>query len=176
MLPFPSQAVAMNRAFLPLIFSGLLVGCGSGSEEDPVPDTPPDGGVESEVSDVLNEYYDALSARDWGRFEDFFWPGATLTTVWTPPGETDPRVVFTGVPEFVAQAPEGPGSREIFEERLLSAEVTVESGLAQAWVRYHARFGDPGDLLEWEGVDAFTLMRHHGRWRITALAYVPDEE
>ena len=55
-----------------------------------------------------------------------------------------------------------------------SAQIVVEGGLAQAWVRYDAQFGDPGDIAEWSGLDAFTLMRHQGRWRITSLAYQSD--
>jgi hypothetical protein len=133
-----------------------------------------DGTAETEVLRTLESYYTAFSARDWPLFEAHFWPGATLTTIWTPSGEDAERVVTTTVPSFVAQAPEGPDSREVFEERLVSAEITVEGGLAQAWVRYRARFGDPGDIFEWEGLDAFTLMRHGGQWKITSLAYASD--
>ena len=120
----------------------------------------------------LRGYYRALSARDWEAFASHFWPGAGLTTVWQPAGEAARRVVTTSVPEFVAQAPLGPGSRSVFEETLLDARIRTVGDLAQAWVRYQARFGDPGDISEWEGVDAFTLLRHAGRWRIVALAYV----
>jgi hypothetical protein len=34
-----------------------------------------------------------------------------------------PWVVITSITEFVAQAPQGPGSKAIFEERMLGAEV-----------------------------------------------------
>jgi hypothetical protein len=122
----------------------------------------------------LEAYYRDLSARDWVAFADHFWPGATITTVWQPPGEDSARVVATSVPAFVAQAPQGPGSREIFEERMLDARVVTVGGLAHAWVRYHARFGDPGAVSEWEGTDAVTLMRHGGRWRIVSLAFQSD--
>ena len=131
--------------------------------------------VESaKVLDVLHSYYDAFSERNWQRFESHFWPGASITTVWQPPGETAARVVITSIPDFVDQAPAGPGSREIFEERLLSAEVTAVGNLAQAWARYKARFGDPGAVQEWNGVDAFTLMEHDGEWRIVSLAFAPE--
>ena len=82
--------------------------------------------------------------------------------------------MVTSVPDFVAQAPEGPGSREIFEERMVSASIQVSGNVAQAWVRYDARFGDPGQVAEWSGIDAFTLIRHRGEWRFTSLAYVAD--
>ena len=79
------------------------------------------------------------------------------------------------MPDFVEQAPLGPGSREIFEERMLSARITTSGGLAQAWVDYDAHFGEPGELHEWAGVDAFTLLHHEGRWRIVSIAYVATE-
>jgi hypothetical protein len=130
--------------------------------------------VEREVLTAVGRYYEDFSARDWEAFASHFWPGATLSTVWQPPTEPATRVVITTVEEFVAQAPAGPGSREIFEERMLSGELRAHADLAHVWARYHARFGDPGDVVEWEGIDAFTLMKHDGRWRIVALAYVSD--
>jgi hypothetical protein len=123
----------------------------------------------------LAAYYRALSARDWDAFADHFWPGAALSTVWQPPGEDSARVVITSIPDFVRQAPQGPGSRAIFEERMIDAQVVTFRDLAQAWVRYRARFGDPGEVSEWEGMDAFTLVRHGGRWRIVGLAFLGDD-
>lgn len=124
----------------------------------------------------LEAYYRDLSARDWDAFADHFWVGADIATIWPPPGADSTRVFVSSVPEFVARAPEGPGSRAIFEERPLEARVVTHGTLAQAWVRYHARFGDPGTVSEWEGVDAFTLLRHAGRWRIVALAFAGDAD
>jgi len=134
------------------------------------------GPAHEAVRAALASYYEAFSDRDWPRFAEHFWPGATLTTIWTPPGEAAERVVATTVPEFVARAPLGPGSREIFEERMTSARITVHGGLAYAWAEYEARFGDPGEVTEWSGIDAFTLLRHDGEWKISSLAYVADGE
>lgn len=119
----------------------------------------------------LYSYYRDFSARDWPLFAEHFWPGATIAAAWQPPGEDVPRVTVTTVSQFVAAAPEGPGSREIFEERMLGARIRLTGGLAQAWVHYQARFGNTGDVREWEGVDAFTLMQHDGQWRIVSLAF-----
>lgn len=135
----------------------------------------PGDSLRNEVLAELERYYADFSARDWDRFSSHFWPGATITTVWQPPGEEEDRVVVTPVPEFVARAPEGPGSREIFEERMLEAEVRVSGGLAQAWARYRARFGDPGEVSEWDGTDAFTLLKHDGRWKIVSLVFAPED-
>lgn len=128
------------------------------------------------VKERLDAYYVTLSDRDWEGFTEHFWPGATITTVWVPPGEEEPEVLTRTAEEFAFRGPEGPGSREIFEERPVSMEVQVRGGLAVAWVRYEARFGDPGDVESWEGTDAFTLLRHNGEWRITALAFSSDDE
>jgi hypothetical protein len=128
----------------------------------------------AEVLVFLESYYDAFSDRDWDRFAEHFWPGATITTVWQPPGEPAAQVTVTTVPEFVRQAPEGPGSREIFEERMLAAELHVRGTLAQAFARYRARFGDPGEVAEWEGIDSFSLLHHDGEWRIVALSFASE--
>lgn len=153
----------------------LLAGC-------TIEYAPPDTRQAATAPDVdttlvlaeLRSYYRDLSDRDWGLFADHFWSGATITTVWQPPGTDAPRVTVTTVPEFVAAAPAGPGSKAIFEESMLDARIRRTGGLAHAWVRYQARFGDPGDVRAWEGVDAFTLMEHEGRWRIVALAFASD--
>ena len=62
----------------------------------------------------------------------------------------------------------------MFSEELVSADIRVTGGLAQAWVRYRARFGDPGDIAEWEGTDAFSLLAVDGQWKIVSLAFAPD--
>lgn len=123
---------------------------------------------------VIDAYYVDFSARDWDAFASHFWPGADITTVFAPPGDSVPRVVIMPVPDFVDRAPEGPGSREIFEERPEHTEVDVRGDLAVAWVRYRARFGDPDDLQEWTGTDVFTLVRHEEVWKIVELAFTPD--
>ena len=81
-------------------------------------------------------------------------------------------MVTISVPDFVAKAPEGPESRSIFEEKMTGAQIKLEGGLAQVWAGYAAKFGDPGELMTWEGIDAFTLLFHDGRWRIVSIAYV----
>jgi hypothetical protein len=127
------------------------------------------------IMQELVAYYRDFSARAWTAFADHFWPGADISTIWQPPGEGGARVVITSIPEFVQRAPDGPGSREIFEERMIDARLTLFRHQAQAWVRYHARFGDSGAVQEWEGIDAFTLLRHAGRWRIVGLVFLSDD-
>lgn len=130
---------------------------------------------EALVRAALQNYYADFSARDWTRFADHFWPGATITTIWQPPGEPVARVDAQTVPEFVARAPLGPDSKPLFEERMTGADIRIHGNLAQAWVRYSARFGDSAAVREWQGIDAITLLRHEGRWRISSLAFTSVE-
>lgn len=146
------------------LLSVILVGVGPGA------------GAQEAVEARLEAYYETLSDRDWEAFTDHFWPGATITTVWVAPGQEEPEVLTQTAEEFAFRGPQGPGSRAIFEERPVSMEVQVRGGLAMAWVRYEARFGDPGDVETWQGTDAFTLLRHDGEWRITALAFSSDDQ
>ena len=132
-------------------------------------------GNRAAVRAELEAYYEDLSARDWEAFADHFWPDATLATVWRPPGEERERVETVTVEEFVERAPQGPGSKEIFEERMTSLEIRRFLPIAQARARYEARFGDPGNVREWEGTDVFTLVRHEQRWRIVSVAYAADD-
>jgi hypothetical protein len=134
----------------------------------------PRSGAAVDVRTAVQHYYDVLSARDWQAYRRCFWPAATLTTVWQPPGSDAPAVVTTTIDEFLAHTAEGPGAQPIFEERLLAAEVTVVGDLATVWARYEAVFGAPGALVSWQGMDAFTWMRFDGQWRIVSVAYQAD--
>ncbi len=159
------------------VVAGCASGRGGGSEGSAATQAASEGqsSAKDSVRAELLAYYSDFSARDWPAFASHFWPGADITTIWQPPGEDRMRVDPTSVEEFIAAAPRGPGSRSIFEERMISFEVRIFRNLAQAWVRYHARFGEPGDILEWEGIDAFTLLELNGQWKIAALVFAGDE-
>ena len=131
-------------------------------------------GEEQAVREEVARYYQDMSARDWRAYGDRFWPGATLTTVWQPPGAPAPQVTVLTIDQFLAQTGAGPDSKPIFEERLLGQEVRLVGNLAQVWARYEARFGDSTSVATWRGVDAFAWMKHDGRWRIVALAYTDE--
>lgn len=123
----------------------------------------------------VRQLYADLSARDWEAFAEHFWPNATITTVWQPRGESKPRVVVSTIDEFVAKAPQGPGSKSIFEEKMVHAKVRIHGNLAEVWSRFAAKFGEPGDLKEWEGIDSFNLMKVEGRWKVVSIAFAADE-
>jgi hypothetical protein len=168
------------RRSLNALAVGLWIGVGCAGCRSSPPSTPDvlaqvaNEQSKAEVRVELETYYRDLSARRWNAFASHFWPGATITTIWQPRGEPRERVYVQSVEEFIAQTPEGPDSKPIFSEKMLSAEIRVEAGLAHAWARYEAEFGQPGDIAKWTGTDAFTLMKFNGQWRIIALAFAPE--
>lgn len=161
------------KSWIRLVLLTVAAACGVETAERPA-DPVADAG--DAVEAALIRYYETLSARQWEALRSHFWPGAVLGTVWQPPGVQAPEVTLATIDEFIAMAPSGPGSRSIFEERPISFDVRARGGLAMAWVRYDARFGDVGDLTCWSGTDAFNLLRHDGEWRIVSVAYVADDE
>lgn len=135
-----------------------------------------DSTLRAGVEASLRLYYARFSARDWRAFRRSFWSGATITTRWTPPGERRSRVWTQSVEEFVRRAPEGPGRMAVFSERMLHAHVTGYGDLANAWVVYEGRWGPTRDSVRTvRGIDAFTLYREGGEWRITAMAFTPEQ-
>lgn len=170
----------MNPYTLPFVVAVcVLASCGSGEAEPDDARSP--AATEKMASDdtrpvetFLTGYYDALSDRDWVRFANSFHDGAHIAFVMPDSTGATGRVTFQSIPRFVQLAPLGPGSREIFEERMTDHTIHVSGDLAVAWVEYEARFGDPGDVMEWTGIDAVTMIRIRNAWKITSLAYVPE--
>jgi hypothetical protein len=148
----------MRRSSLALL---LLLGCSIRRAEPPAGDSPDEESLRRSVAGYCRE----MSARNWPAYQARFWPHATLTTVWQPPGESRARVVITTIESFL-----GP----TLEDRLLGQEARITGKLAQVWARYEASFGDTGNVAVWRGIDAFTWMKHDGNWRITRLAYTDE--
>ena len=179
----------MRRFTVPLaLFAPLLVAaCRIETAASGRPPGPPtmadslarveaDSSLRAGVEGALRLYYARFSDRDWRAFRRSFWPGATITTRWTPPGERGQRVWTQTVEEFVRRAPEGPGRMAVFSERMLHAHVTGYGDLASAWVVYEGRWGTSRDSVRTvRGIDAFTVYRDDGVWRITSLAFTPEQ-
>lgn len=151
-------------------FVGVVVACSSGEDKQPPQATEDIQAVER----FLYQYYSDMTARDWDRYRSNFWPNATITTVWQPPSDSVPRVDVTTIDDFIREAPSGPGSQPVFEESMLRSEISIRGNLAEAWVDYRARFGTKDSLLEWNGKDLFTLLRHDGEWKIVSIAFESD--
>lgn len=152
-----------------LIALGLMFSCVPKDQSTVDPSA-----AERELREAVVQYYADMSARNWQAYAKHFWPHATLTTVWQPPGESSPRVVITSIEEFLKHTAEGPDSKPIFEERLLGQEPRIVGKLANVWAHYQVRFGDSAKVSSWRGYDVFTWMKHDSTWRIVALAYADE--
>ncbi len=170
---------------VPVLILAALSGCAATPATGSLPPVSPESlarqvaayefeRARTQVRALLTRYYRDFSARDWEAFVTHFWEGATITTIWAPEGETERRVLALSIPDFVAEAGMGPDSKAIFEETMGRTEVWVHENLAAVWAEYQARFGNPGDIAEWSGIDAFTLMKHKGMWKITSIAFSAD--
>ncbi len=152
-----------------LVSALVLAGCAR--------DQPPGEDAETRaIRESVEQYYIVMSDRIWGEYQKFFWAGSTLTTVWQPPGEPQPRVIPTTIEDFVAQTHLGPDSQPIFEEQLLDQEIRRRGDVAQVLARYEARFGSEDSVMTWRGVDAMTWLKHDGQWRIAALVFVNEPD
>ncbi len=161
-----------------------LTGCVSAPvvHNSPAPPPPPEQSEPVSRDDMMEArerglilaeitaYYRDLTARDWDAFARHFWRGAVVTMIWTPDDESERRVDFISVPDFIAQMDLGDDTDLIFEQTMGTVEVHFDGNVAQVWSRHRVRFGDPGDVREWTDVDAFTLMKHVGLWKISSMA------
>lgn len=134
---------------------------------------------QNEVADIevfLEDYYRTMSARDWTNYRTFFIDNASLTTIWQTESDSVPGIFSVSIDEFIDQTPQGPDSQPIFEERMISHEISVKGNLAQAWVKYEAKFGTDENLMQWKGYDQFSLIRFKGEWRIVSIVYESIEK
>lgn len=120
----------------------------------------------------LKDYYQSMSDRNWSEYKKFFWNQATLTTTWQKPGDSFTDVHITSIENFISQAHLGPGSKPIFEEKMISDPIIlIEKNIATVWADYHVKFGTKDSLMEWSGKDVFTLMKHNDQWKIVSNVY-----
>jgi len=118
-----------------------------------------------------------MSCRD-GEFGPARAPflAATITTAWKPKGYDSPQIIVSSIHDFLVQTLEGACSEPVFEEKMVTTDVKIRGGIAQAWAQYRARFGKHGFIKQWGGTDAFTLLKHDGHWKIVSLVFLADTE
>ena len=130
---------------------------------------------EAAVRDLIGRYYQDFNNSDWDAVADHFWADADITTVWQEAGENSDRVVHTSIDDFFTSAPRENPFGETFEMLAVRANVSVYRDLAQAWVWYDAKLDSAGEVAEWDGVDAFTFLKHDGVWKIAALMFASGD-
>jgi len=127
------------------------------------------------LMNLLNNYYHTMSDRAWHDYKDFFVENGTLTTVWAEHQDSIAKISTYTITEFLAQTKDGPDSQPIFEEKLVSADIKMKNNLANAWVKYEAKFGTKDQLMEWKGIDLFSFIKYNEEWKIVSIVYESEE-
>jgi hypothetical protein len=137
--------------------------------------TSSDGsGTHDDINRLLENYYSTMSERNWEDYQTFFSDDATITTIWAVDSVSSPEIYSNTIDEFIAQTKAGPDSQPIFEEKMLSSEISVKGDLAQAWVNYQARFGSTDNLMEWKGTDLFSFIYFNSEWKIVSIVFAQE--
>lgn len=117
------------------------------------------------VLGAVQELFDAMAARDTARAASVLMPQAIFFAV--RPG-AEPTA--TAAPAFLERLA---GAEVPWLERLWSPTVSVHQDVAMVWAPYDFMRGDEFSHC---GVDAFTLVRSDGRWRISAATYTVEPD
>lgn len=153
----------MKRPFVgscAVLLALLCTGCGSGPE---APSTP-QGLEEDLIVGVVQDFFQALEAREKVRLERVLHEDATLTRI---DARGEERSVSRSSGSDWISAVSVPGPPLI--ERMEGAQVEVAENLAQLWAYYTFQIGDS---LSHCGYDAFQLVKTGPEgWRILGVTY-----
>jgi hypothetical protein len=111
------------------------------------------------VVSTIQRVLDAMRARDTTGLRAAFDSTARLTSV--PDSAARPTRPQT-VSQFLTSIATAPPDRAL-DERMYDPEVRIEGPIAQVWTYYTFR---EGKTFSHCGIDALTLMRNGGGWRI----------
>ena len=140
------------RAPLALVVATLLVGTPSRA-------AIAQSTARDSVVSVLQRVLDAMRARDTTSLRQSFDSTARLTSVPDSASRpTRPSTVSAFLSDIAGTTPE-----QAFDERIFDPEVRIEGPVAQLWTYYTFR---QGTKFSHCGIDAVTLMRGAGGWRI----------
>lgn len=131
---------------------------------------------EEAIQQLLVDYYQTFSERNWPEYKSFFVEKATLTTIWQTDSSSNPEIFTSTIDEFLNQTKDGPDSQPVFEEKMVESEIVVKQNLANAWVKYDAKFGTEENLMKWSGYDLFSMIKHNGEWKIASMVYASVED
>lgn len=123
---------------------------------------------------LVSALYDTISGpadapRDWDRFQNLFQREARLMAFTTLPDGTPQEGVWT-VDEFAREAAGFYRQAGFWEEELWSR--TEQYGnVAHVLSTYESRVEAPDTEPVGRGVNSIQMVRHHGRWWITSVAF-----
>lgn len=155
--PSGRGSVGAMRRLVPILL--LLGSCAAPERVDD---------ADREILAAVDAMYADLSARRWDALEAHFLPEASLVFA-TPSGPK--RMTPAKFVEVVRKNVEG---KEIFGERMKTGTARVHGNVATVWSRFEGREGNSAEVRTWSGVDAFTLLKVEGRWRISQVAVSQD--
>ena len=117
-------------------------------------------GDEAAVKATINQLFNGMRKSDSTQIQSTFLPGATLQTIAkTKEGETIVR--NEDIRKFAGSIAKYPAST--LDERLSGMEIKIDADLATAWTPYVFYRQDQKSHC---GVNAFTLVRINGNWKI----------
>ena len=115
------------------------------------------------VLQVVQEFFDALQAKDGGRLRAICQPGAQFTSGRPAPAgyALRQRPVETDAAHFAE-------SKDTYLERMWSPTVQIDGRIAVVWTRYDFHLNGK---FSHNGTDCFTLLKTDQGWKIVCGAY-----
>ena len=132
------------------------------------PQAPVEAGGGPELTAAVDAMYDDLSERRWDALATHFLPDATVVFC-SAKGPNRKSVA-----DFIEMVRKKVDGLEVFEERMTHSWVRNYHDIAVVWSTFEGKEGSKENVKTWSGVDAFTLMKVNGAWRITQVAVYVD--
>ncbi len=164
-----SRDVGLSRPVLPTFsLSAISLLAIAACASPPVPSAP-DPATDPVKAEIRQMYLD-LSARDWEKFGSHFTSNAVVIFKTRKGAAT--VMSMKEVDTTTRKAVEG---KPVYGEECDSLDVRVHRDLAHAWSHFRAKLGTTEKVATWSGIDAYTLLRVDGVWKIAAIAISEDE-
>lgn len=116
------------------------------------------------ITKVIKKLFDGMRAQDSSLVSPLFYPGATLATA-SYDKDGKPQFSKDDIKGFINFV--GTKSKDYFDERLYSYDITIDGPLATAWTEYS--FFRNKELSHC-GYDVFTLFKSADGWKIVSIA------
>ena len=132
---------------------------------------PRQAGAQEEEAQVLatvQRFFDSMTARDTAAAREILVMEATYFSVREAPDGATMRGSTNR--EYVERL--GIAGDDL-QERIQDPDVMIHKGIAVVWTRYDFHVNGAFSHC---GVDAFSLIRRDGQWKIAGIVYTVDEE
>ena len=123
---------------------------------------------ESQVLATVQRFFDSMTERDTASARDILVMDATYFSVRQG---TDGTVMRGSTNRQYVEQLATPG--DLFQEQMFNPRVLIHEDIAVVWTRYD--FHRNGAFSHC-GVDAFSLVRTNGQWKIAGIVYTVERE